>query len=401
MDRHLSSKQIARELGMSKTSVDTYCDRARRKLGVDDRYAARRLADHDRDSAVLIASGQDAIRTDSRPPVPPSRGDTGVQADGRLDESAARGGPVPAGLGRPGAEGGGKPGDAVAPGGTGLRNPLAGDGGRGADRAGVYLDPAGTSARRPGGLSGEGGDGPGPGLGDPQDVAVQAARNGLAGNTVHDLGALGRGLPARAAEDRPKCPKSRHATGVDRPHRHRIGPGLRGDAVRPPRPARARLALTDTDNFLNSNAPGPSACRRSRMLKQRRLVADQVAASLFEAEIAIDLALAKAAALAGIMPGLRTEAGISALIGQGAVERASEAFAALATARRAICETHLELSIAQKQMGLGAVAFGDPKPPQQMSDGEAPSCAAFAARASCRSRTIRDRSGLRAAGDPI
>lgn len=102
------------------------------------------------------------------------------------------------------------------------------------------------------------------------------------------------------------------------------------------------------------------------MLKQRRLVADQVAASLFEAEIAIDAALAKAAALAGIMPSLRTEAGISALIGQGAVERASEAFAALASARRAICETHLELSIAQKQMGLGAVAFGDPKPPQQM-----------------------------------
>jgi len=34
VDQHLSSKQIARELGMSKTSVDTYCDRARRKLGV-------------------------------------------------------------------------------------------------------------------------------------------------------------------------------------------------------------------------------------------------------------------------------------------------------------------------------------------------------------------------------
>ena len=32
VDQHLSSKQIARELGMSKTSVDTYCDRARRKL---------------------------------------------------------------------------------------------------------------------------------------------------------------------------------------------------------------------------------------------------------------------------------------------------------------------------------------------------------------------------------
>jgi len=111
------------------------------------------------------------------------------------------------------------------------------------------------------------------------------------------------------------------------------------------------------------------------MLKQRRLVADQVAASLFEAEAAIDAALAKAAALAGIMPSLRREAGISALIGQGAVERAGEAFAALAAARRAICETHLELSLAQKQMGLGAVAFGDPKP-AMMSAAARPALAA-------------------------
>ena len=44
VDQHLSSKQIARELGMSKTSVDTYCDRARRKLGVNDRYEAAKLA---------------------------------------------------------------------------------------------------------------------------------------------------------------------------------------------------------------------------------------------------------------------------------------------------------------------------------------------------------------------
>jgi len=43
VDQHLSSKQIARELGMSKTSVDTYCDRARRKLGVDDRFKAAKL----------------------------------------------------------------------------------------------------------------------------------------------------------------------------------------------------------------------------------------------------------------------------------------------------------------------------------------------------------------------
>src|SRR3978361_2266769 len=69
VDQRLSSKQIARELGMSKTSVDTYCDRAGRQLGGEDRFAAARLAraldvsipvNH-----VLTESGQDAIRTDA------------------------------------------------------------------------------------------------------------------------------------------------------------------------------------------------------------------------------------------------------------------------------------------------------------------------------------------------
>ena len=102
------------------------------------------------------------------------------------------------------------------------------------------------------------------------------------------------------------------------------------------------------------------------MLKQRRLIADQVAASLFEAEAAIDVALAKTARLAGVMPGLRADAGLSALIGQDAVERASEAITALASARRAIVETHKELDAAKTQIGLGAVMFGDgaEKPPQ-------------------------------------
>lgn len=101
------------------------------------------------------------------------------------------------------------------------------------------------------------------------------------------------------------------------------------------------------------------------MLKQRRLVAEQIAAALFEAEAAIDMALAKTAQLTGVMPALRAQSGASALIGQGAVERASQAIMALAEARRAIVETHMELSTAQAQIGLGAVSFGDvgPKPP--------------------------------------
>ena len=100
------------------------------------------------------------------------------------------------------------------------------------------------------------------------------------------------------------------------------------------------------------------------MLKQRRMVAEQIAGALFEAEAAIDAALAKTATLTGIMPALRREAGASALIGQDAVERASQAITALADARRAIVETHKELSVAQEQMGLGAIMIdaGGDKP---------------------------------------
>src|SRR3954464_8799591 len=102
------------------------------------------------------------------------------------------------------------------------------------------------------------------------------------------------------------------------------------------------------------------------MLKQRRMVAEQIAGALFEAEHAIDLALAKTATLTGVMPQLRREAGASALIGQEAVERASQAIMALAEARRAIVETHKELSVAKEQIGLGAVTMtdtGGDKPP--------------------------------------
>src|ERR1700710_2911723 len=84
VDQHLSSKQIARQLGMSKTSVDTYCDRARRKLGVDDRYAAARIARRLDVDPVPIASGQDAIRTDTTPDLWPDELATDGAIDGRL-----------------------------------------------------------------------------------------------------------------------------------------------------------------------------------------------------------------------------------------------------------------------------------------------------------------------------
>ncbi len=108
------------------------------------------------------------------------------------------------------------------------------------------------------------------------------------------------------------------------------------------------------------------------MLKERRLAAEQVASALFEAEAAIDAALSKTAQLTGVMPNLRKMAGASALIGQDAVEHASQAIMALAEARRAIVETHKELSIVQGQIGLGAVRMagdeGEKPPPQGLEN---------------------------------
>src|ERR1044072_794373 len=109
------------------------------------------------------------------------------------------------------------------------------------------------------------------------------------------------------------------------------------------------------------------------MLKERRIAAEQVAGALFEDEAAIDAALAKSAHLTGVMPSLRKMAGASALIGQEAVERASQAIMALAEARRAIVETHRELSVVQGQIGLGAVTMGgepgDKPPPEGLEIG--------------------------------
>ena len=49
VSRHLTSKQIARKLGISKDTVDQRLDRARRTLGVANRYeAATALADYER-----------------------------------------------------------------------------------------------------------------------------------------------------------------------------------------------------------------------------------------------------------------------------------------------------------------------------------------------------------------
>jgi hypothetical protein len=102
------------------------------------------------------------------------------------------------------------------------------------------------------------------------------------------------------------------------------------------------------------------------MLKERRMAAEEIAHALWDAESAIDVALTKTAHFTGVIPALRRQAGASALIGQEAMERASQAVMAIAEARRALVEAHKELTVAQQQVGLGAVTMTDPgtgKPP--------------------------------------
>lgn len=72
MERH-SSKQIARQLGISSTSVDTYVRRAREKLGLKDRYAAARLLEAWQQGEVQLPPA-DAAAEPVVPPEPPREG---------------------------------------------------------------------------------------------------------------------------------------------------------------------------------------------------------------------------------------------------------------------------------------------------------------------------------------
>jgi len=105
------------------------------------------------------------------------------------------------------------------------------------------------------------------------------------------------------------------------------------------------------------------------MLKERRAAAMKVAESLFAAEEAIDLALARAAELTSTMVTARFDAKLSAIVAQDAFEVSASAFAALARARADIVETHKRLSEAKIQVGLSTVAIGDlGKPPSAQLD---------------------------------
>ncbi|WP_421738991.1 hypothetical protein [Caulobacter sp.] len=103
------------------------------------------------------------------------------------------------------------------------------------------------------------------------------------------------------------------------------------------------------------------------MLKERRLAAETVAEALFAAERAIDAAITRTAALAGLMPATRQDARLSAMIGQDALMAAIQTMQSLGHAREGIVDTHKHLTTAQRDIGLAAVSFGDggEKPPPE------------------------------------
>jgi hypothetical protein len=94
------------------------------------------------------------------------------------------------------------------------------------------------------------------------------------------------------------------------------------------------------------------------MLKERIEAAQRIAADLHAAENAIDDAIVKIAKLAATLPMARMETKMSAIVGQDAVGKVTQAIAAAGSVRQMLADAHIALGETQKQVGLGARMFG-------------------------------------------
>ena len=110
------------------------------------------------------------------------------------------------------------------------------------------------------------------------------------------------------------------------------------------------------------------------MLKDRIAAAQRITTELHEAEFAIDEAIVKLARLAATLPTARIETRMSAIVGQEAVAKVTQAVAAAGHVRQMIAEAHEALGETQKQVGLGARMFaaGLNKPPAASRNVPAP-----------------------------
>lgn len=110
------------------------------------------------------------------------------------------------------------------------------------------------------------------------------------------------------------------------------------------------------------------------MLKVRIEAAQRIAADLHQAENAIDDAIVKIAKLAATLPIARIETNMSAIVGQDAVAKVTQAVAAAGSVRQMLADAHVALGETQKQVGLGARMFGAGmnKPPAASANVPAP-----------------------------
>lgn len=98
---------------------------------------------------------------------------------------------------------------------------------------------------------------------------------------------------------------------------------------------------------------------------KRKIVAHQVADQLFAAEAAIDRAVAETARLTSLLSEGRIEAGLSAVVGQDAIDRTSASIGALSTARRELVGAHAALAEVKDRVGLRTVAIGGMEKPEE------------------------------------
>jgi hypothetical protein len=107
------------------------------------------------------------------------------------------------------------------------------------------------------------------------------------------------------------------------------------------------------------------------MPRLRQAVAQQVADRLFALENSIDAALAQAAELTAALPKARSEARLSAMVGQAALDRTAASLAALVEARRCIVDAHAQLDAVRGEIGLREVNVGDAGPKPSILTGDA------------------------------
>ncbi len=88
------------------------------------------------------------------------------------------------------------------------------------------------------------------------------------------------------------------------------------------------------------------------------------AEKLMRAEAAIDAALRETAELMGLLPSLRMEANLSAVIGQDAVDDLGETLSHILSARRTIIRAHSGLQVVREQIGCRTVSVGEMDKPE-------------------------------------